>query len=784
MTAAEVDPVAEVVPGAEVAGAGPVHVLGVRHHGPGSARSVRAALDDLRPDVVVVEGAPELDPLAAVVADPDLVPPVAALVYAVDTPRRASFYPLAVFSPEWVALRWSAAHGVPVRFADLPATHALAPGAEEDPDVDGAEGAADDAGPEGGPGPEDEAGVPGDRGGRRTDPVTALAHAAGYDDAERWWEDAVEHRSGSSLAGFDVIREAMAEVRRDEPDDAHNARREAAMRRVLRAVLKEGATRVAVVCGAYHAPALHPGSWPSAAHDNRLLARLPRTKVAATWAPWSARRLASASGYGAGVTSPGWYHHLFVTDDPAQVVPGWLTRVARELRHEGHPAAPASVVEAVRLAEALAAVRARPSVGLTELDDASVAVLCEGSRLPLHAVHDRLVVGDEVGRVPGSVPLTPLAQDLARQQRSLRLRSSATPTEVVLDLRTDNGRARSVLLHRLELLDVPWGRPSDAGRSTGTFKEAWVLAWEPELAVALIEAGLHGTTVHAAADAKARADALAAPDLATLGDLVGTCLTAELDEGLAAVVDTLAERTARQHDTLALLGAVEPLARTRRYGDVRGADTARVASVLETIVTRVAIGLRPACATLDDEGATTMRQAVDAAHRGVALLDDPALLGPWREALSAVAADDRLAPLVAGRANRLLLDGGVLDVDAVAPRMSRRLSRGADAVGGAAWVDGFLDGDAELLVHDPTLLALVDDWVAAVPDDVFDDLLPLLRRTFARFEPAERRRIGHRLRHGTHDRTVGPEIDLARGLPAARAVADLLGLDLDDGERR
>ena len=110
-----------------------VEVLGVRHHGPGSARSVARALDELEPDVVVIEGPPELDALVPLAADPDLVPPVAGLVYAVDEPRKAAFYPFAVFSPEWVALQWAITHGVDVRFADLPATHHLAGGDEAAP---------------------------------------------------------------------------------------------------------------------------------------------------------------------------------------------------------------------------------------------------------------------------------------------------------------------------------------------------------------------------------------------------------------------------------------------------------------------------------------------------------------------------------------------------------------------------------------------------------------------------------------------------------------------------
>ena len=63
-----------------------VHVLGVRHHGPGSARAVALALRELEPDLVVVEGAPELDAVSGLVGSPHMVPPVAGLVYVTDEP--------------------------------------------------------------------------------------------------------------------------------------------------------------------------------------------------------------------------------------------------------------------------------------------------------------------------------------------------------------------------------------------------------------------------------------------------------------------------------------------------------------------------------------------------------------------------------------------------------------------------------------------------------------------------------------------------------------------------
>src|SRR6478609_4412058 len=145
-------------------------LLGVRHHGPGSARAVLAALDHARPSAVLVEGPPEGDALLALAAHGRMRPPVALLAHAVDDPGRASFWPMAAFSPEWVALRWALDHGVPVRFIDLPAAHSLAieapaPGAGETPRVEEGEPSGERA--------EDEV-TP------AVDPIRVLAETAGY----------------------------------------------------------------------------------------------------------------------------------------------------------------------------------------------------------------------------------------------------------------------------------------------------------------------------------------------------------------------------------------------------------------------------------------------------------------------------------------------------------------------------------------------------------------------------------------------------------------------------
>ncbi|MEU2391131.1 DUF5682 family protein [Streptomyces sp. NPDC007369] len=752
-------------------------LLGVRHHGPGSARAVRAALDAARPAAVLIEGPPEGDALLPLAADPAMQPPVALLAHAADDPARAAFWPLAEFSPEWAAIRWAQQQPdpVPVRFIDLPAAHTLA--ARPEP---AAEGAGEAAG-EGAAGP---AAV-------RPDPLAVLAGTAGYDDPERWWEDVVEHRGTGPGAGprdpaaaFEALGEAMAALREAYADreDPRDLVREAHMRQRMRAARREFGDSYAVVCGAWHVPALRAGT--TAAADKRLLTGLPRTKVETTWVPWTHRRLARAGGYGAGIASPGWYAHLFAARD--RPVERWLTKVAGLLREEDRQVSTAHVIEAVRLAETLAAVRGRPLPGLAETLEAVRAVMCDGSDVPLALIEDRLVVGDVLGRVPDGAPAVPLQRDLTRQQRSLRLKSEAHERELELDLRKDTDAARSLLLHRLRLLGVDWGRPTASRAGTGTFRETWRLRWEPELSVRVAEAGIWGTTVLAAATAKAEADAAAAGELGEVTALAERCLLAGLSEALPAVLRALADLAALDADVARLAEALPALARSLRYGDVRGTDASALGAVARGLAERICVALPPACAAgLDADAAAELRDRVDAVHGAVGLLEDDGLRERWSAVLRTLSGRASVPGLIRGRAARLLLDEGRLPAGETARLMGLALSPAAAPADAAGWIDGFAGGGSgggTLLVHDDRLLGLIDAWLVSVPAEAFTDVLPLLRRTFGAYEPGVRRTLGELARRGPGARPgaapgaapegFAPELDPAR----ADAVVDLVHL--------
>ncbi|MEL7358182.1 MAG: DUF5682 family protein [Cyanobacteria bacterium J06560_6] len=745
-----------------------ITVFGIRHHGPGSARSLVRSLHSLQstggPDIILVEGPPEANDSLPLLLEPDMQPPVALLIYPPEHLQQSAYYPFAEFSPEWQAIQHGLSRNIPVRFMDLPQTHRLAERVESykrqlatGDDEQTADTAEVDDGPTANNLPDS---MPDEATQRALlDPLSLLAEAAGYSDSERWWEHLVEQRQHST-AIFEGILEAMTALRREieqlhPPDPKHPAyrremQREAYMRKTIRQAQKDGFEKIAVVCGAWHTPALVE-PFPSQKEDNAVLKGLPKLKVRATWIPWTYARLATGSGYGAGITSPGWYHHLWQSSlqdrSPTESAIHWLTRVARLLRGEDLDASSASVIESVRLAEALAAVRDAAMPGLAELNEATRTVLCFGDSTPLKLIHRQLIVSDRIGQVPENTPLIPLQQDLQRLQKRLRMKPEATEKLVTFDLRKPTDLARSHLLHRLRLLNIYWGTPQQTS-GKGTFKEAWKLEWQPELSLAIIEAGRWGNTLEDAANAYVRHTTETTTELQRLTHLLDRVLLADLPGAIAYLMQQLQNAAATDSDVNHLMAALPPLVNVLRYRDVRKTDSTMVEHVVDGLVVRICIGLPGACASLDDEAAAKMLDAIADTHSAIKLLPNKEHSAQWSIVLMQLCERANMHGLLAGHSCRLLLDEGTLPTEEAARRFGLALSLAVEPAQAAAWVEGFLQGSGLLLLHDDSIWQVLDDWVTGLSDEAFTALLPLLRRTFSNFPAPERRQMGERVRLG------------------------------------
>ncbi len=747
-----------------------VHLFGIRHHGPGSAASLLAALEAVQPAAVLIEGPADADALLPYAAAPGMKPPLALLAYQADEPRNSAFYPMAAFSPEWCAMRWAVQHGRPVRFIDWPAALSLA----WQPKPVEAETAE--------PVPTEPV----------RDPLDRLAQISGHEDGEALWDALVESR-GAAHAVFAAIEEAMTllraegEILLNRPGAAEReALREAHMRSEIRKALKEQDGPIAVVVGAWHVPALRRKT--AIAEDRAILKDAAKVKVEFSWVPWTETRLAAGSGYGAGVASPGWYGHLWqlyergpTLSAPDHFAATWQAKVATLLRAEGHPAATASAIEAARLALSLAALRGRPTPGLDEMREATLAALCQGDEIPYRIIERRLIIGNAVGQVDDSVPQMPLAADLAAWQRKLRLKPQELEQDIALDLRSEAGFAKSVLLHRLDLLGVAWGKltQTDAGR--GTFREIWRLAWAPELSVKLAEALVFGITIDQAAGAAAVARMSETASIAALADTVRRCLLANLPEAAEDCIARLQAAAVNAVDIASLMRAVPSLVSILRYGTARKMPLDALSALAKALAVEVNAGIGLACGGLDETAAGDMHDAMAAFDAALLLLDDAHLSEEWHRRLQGLVDGPNTVPLIAGLALRRLYDRTILDATAVAQAFARALSPSQPPKSAGLWLQGFLGGDAEVLLHDPVLFGLVDGWIAEQEEENFVETLPMLRRAFGNFDSSERRRLLLQVDKGTSrgsapaaQRVTAASPGFERALPLLRTI---LGLD-------
>ncbi|SFD01985.1 hypothetical protein SAMN05518672_10169 [Chitinophaga sp. CF118] len=721
-----------------------VHTLGIRHHGPGSARNVKAFLEATKPDIVLVEGPPEADAILQWSNHTELKPPVAILIYQSDNLQHSVFYPFAEFSPEWQAIQYAYEHHIPVRFMDMPVAHVFALRQEETVHE------------------------------HQENPVGWLAEAAGYTNTDKWWEQMFEHRTGNEQV-FEAVSEAMHTVREMAPPDKdpNEPLREAWMRKIIRQAQKEMYTEIAVICGAWHVPALT--TMPSQKEDNDLLKGLPKVKTECTWIPWTYDRLSFYSGYGAGIHSPGWYEHIwqFPHDDGTQ----WMAKVARLFREKQMDTSVAHIIEAVRLAQSLAALRERHRPGLEELNEATLSVLCNGESVLMKLIHDELIVSNKIGGVPFDIPKPPLQADIERLQKKLRLPTTADWKDYVLDLRKENDLERSIFLHRLQLLDLNWAEKVDVS-GKGTFKEQWRLQWDPAFIIDIIDKGVWGNTVETAAAAYVKHMATSASSLQVLCTLLENALPAELPQAAAVLIQQVSNLSAATGDVIQLMEVIPPLVSISRYGNVRKTDAELVTDIAVGMITRICISLPGACTGIADEAAQTLLQLFLQMNNTVNILQQPDITSQWQQTLHKIAASNSTSPILAGYSTRLLADYKLFSSEQLVQAFYSAMSAAILPNIAAAWLEGFLKGSGTLLLIDADLWRVVNDWVHQLDENNFIQVLPLLRRTFAGFSTPERRKLGEKVKHGdSKTPTSQPENIIAderaaKGLPV---IMQLLG---------
>ena len=754
-----------------------VNVFGVRHLSPAGAWHLRRYLDEVKPDLVLIEGLADATELIPQITREGTRPPIALLAYTDSLPVRTLIYPLARYSPEFQAMCWADEHGAGAEFIDLPSDVFLALQdveaelreargrklAEEPPSPAGEAppgGAPPGEAPaeEPAPAPAPEEPQP----GRSVSVYERYAERAGEADYDTYWERHFEHNVSDDayrLAAYE-FGSALRELEEDDQPRwrAENLVREAFMRRRIEAAITSGTPpeKIVAVVGAFHAPVLS-GEHP--AMTDAELKSLRRRASKFTLMPYSYFKLSTQSGYGAGNRAPAYYDLLWEAlreNDLPGLPSRYLSLVTRNLRDAGTHRSTAEVIEGVRLANTLSALKGGLAPTLIDLRDAAVTLIGHGELTTVKEAIARVEVGTAIGALPKGVSRTSIQADFDRELARLKLEKYRTTVkqELTLDLR-ENRQAksaesafldlhRSSFLHRLRVLGVGFATPLKTSQASATWAERWALQWDPVSEIQLIEAVLLGETVELATGFKFKSTLEACTSIAEAAEVVRDACQCGMMAAMEAARKRLQELSAETSDLTAIAHAAHVLGMIVRYGDVRKFDPGPLMPLVEELFVQGALALH-AAAACDNEQAVKMLLSIDELNQ-LALehadrVDEPL----WVTRLRRLSDADDRNPLLSGYACAILLERGMVANEELAREVSRRLSPGVPADLGAGWFEGLSRRNRYALLARQVLWAQLADYIASLDEDHFRRSVVFLRRAFGSFSPREKRQIAENL---------------------------------------
>lgn len=711
-------------------------LYGVRHLSPAGAWNLLRLLEEVQPDLVLVEGPSDLNHMMEPICQQETVPPIAVMAYSETVPIETILYPFAEYSPEYQAILWAGRNKKVCRFMDLPASVFLAlQGLKKETLLQDEES--------------------------KEQPINVyakMAEAAEEENQETYWERRFEHTINGH-AYWKAAKEYGKQLRdctQDTREDfAENIIREAHMNRVIQAAIQEGfsADKIVVVCGSFHVKGLENGI-PMTDQEEKSLPKVP---CKSTLMPYSYYRLSSLSGYGAGNKAPAYYEMLwdgFQCDDPEKVCYQYLSKIADYQRRHGEITSSAEVIEAMRLTLALANMK-NGFPTLQDLRDSAITCMGHGSFAEIAMAVADTEVGTKIGSLPVGVSQTSVQTDFHTRLKSLKLEKykSVVAANLELDLR-ENTRVksqksafldleRSFFLHRVAILGIHFATKQSVSQDNATWKENWILQWTPEAEIEIVETALKGDTIELAVAYVLH------EDLKNVQTITDTSLI--IDKAcLCGLPDTIRRATRTLQGLAVEAASVKELSETAyrlssaiRYGSIRKIDAAPFLPILQQLFFR-------ACLILP-EGCVCNNNVVGEFTQAMGLLNEIAInhdfvdQEKWLSVLEEISNRDDLNTIASGYATAILLERGKIDNTLLAVEVERRLSKGIPADLGAGWFEGLSMKNKYALISRLSLWQNLSDYVDTLDEEEFKRALVFLRRAFTDFTPTERSEIAENL---------------------------------------
>ncbi|GIP16550.1 hypothetical protein J40TS1_21920 [Paenibacillus montaniterrae] len=777
-------------------------LFGVRHLSPAGSWHLLELLNRVQPEIVLVEGPSDLTDQLSHICAQETKPPIAIMAYSETVPIRTILYPFAVYSPEYQAIKWAHDNGRKCRFIDLPSSVFLA--IQEQRALQEQRAALENA--RTADAVSDEAADTAEESMQRDaepdstvgqlSPSQHIAEVTGEDSQETFWERHFEHNlyAESYLLGAAAYGSQLRGVTNNEPlDEAENILREAYMKHEIEKAIQQGIApdKIVVVTGAYHVDGLRSVN----ALTEEEIASLPKLPSQTTLMPYSYYRLSSRSGYGAGNKAPAYYELLWNNlqeGKPEHTAYAYMAELARYQRKAGHMVSAASVIEAVRLSQALASMKGFSVPSLRDLRDSAVTCIGHGNFSEIALAVADTEIGTKLGSLPEGVSRTSIQADFYRLLKDLKLEKYRTTVAQTLELdlrenmRVKSEKAafldlsRSFFLHRLQVLGISFAKIQHTNQDKATWAEHWNMVWSVEAEIELVESALRGETVELAAAfaLKERIDECSTIDEAA-AIIEAACLCG-MPASVKLAVSALQRLAVDAVSIKEIAQTVHSLSAVIRYGNIRRLDYSPLVPIVQQLFLRACLIMADHC-NCDNKAAGAVIDAI-------AILNEASLNHDftdgerWIALLAELSDRDDINTKVSGFAAAILLERGMISNEQLAIEVERRLSKGIPADLGAAWFEGLALKNKYALIARLSLWEKLSQYLDTLDREEFKRALVFLRRSFSSFTAKERSDIAENLAEvwGLNAQQVDDMLNRATTDQELELIEALEEFDFDD----
>ncbi len=492
----------------------------VRHHSPACTFHLKKAVEDYKPECILIEGPQNARELIPVLSHEDTRAPVALYYFYKDQRGLLSeekedykcYYPFLDFSPELEALRQAKARNIPAEFIDLPYGEILLGTAQN-------------------------------RGLRRQGEkqtynddyllsrsryLKLLCEKTGLRNFDEVWEKYFEI-GALSIETKEFVRQLLIycglsrkRTSREEMEEDGCLLREQYMAEQI-AEASRKYQRILVVTGGFHTWALPELLKEQEGH---LICRKKAVKLhnlnereqGVYPLSYSMEAADALNGYASGMRSPGFYQKVWEglseREYPAkayeEAVLHQLVSAGRRARRKKEAVSSYDVICAFSMAKGLAALRGKTEPGLFELQDGALSAFVKGecnpsSDLPLRLLAE-LNTGAQVGTLCRDAIRPPLLSDFEEQcgKYGLKIHSSAG-AEITLELFTKKRHlALSRFLYQTQFLETGFAQRRKGAdlvgrRDRNRLREVWSYRFSGQVLAALVDVSIAGGTVEEAA---------------------------------------------------------------------------------------------------------------------------------------------------------------------------------------------------------------------------------------------------------------------------------------------